>query len=117
MHWKRRPTRSRPWPERDRQESDNGLEERLMSTISRRRGQAALGNRKSKADAGVVGMGLMGTSIATCLLAAGHQMLCVEPNAEKFRTASARLMRLLKDASRTGLLSDLPEQVIERARI
>lgn len=89
----------------------------MTSTISRRRRQAAPGGRKSNADAGVVGMGLMGTSIAACLLAAGHQVLCVEPNAEKFRTAPARLMRLLKDASRTGLLSESPERVMQRTRM
>jgi 3-hydroxybutyryl-CoA dehydrogenase len=53
---------------------------------------------------GVVGMGLMGTSISACLLAAGHRLVCIESNPAKLRTAHKRLLALLKGAEAEELL-------------
>lgn len=46
--------------------------------------------------AGVIGMGLMGTSITACLLMAGHRLYCVESNPVKLQTAHHRLLQLLR---------------------
>jgi 3-hydroxybutyryl-CoA dehydrogenase len=64
--------------------------------------------------AGVVGMGLMGTSIAACLLGAGHRVSCLEVDPEKLRTAPKRLMRILKDAHAKRLFSDPPSILVKR---
>lgn len=50
-------------------------------------------------SAGVVGMGLMGTSISACLLGAGHSLHCVENNAARRRSGRARLLKLLTHAA------------------
>lgn len=63
--------------------------------------------------AGVVGMGLMGTSIAACLLIAGHSVAAVERDPAKRRTAKNRLLTLLRGAKKEGLLKGDPAKVIE----
>jgi 3-hydroxybutyryl-CoA dehydrogenase len=67
--------------------------------------------------AGVVGMGLMGTSIAACLLAAGHPLYCVEVDPTKLRTARRRLRSLLTEAERRGSLRAAPSSLMERVTI
>jgi 3-hydroxybutyryl-CoA dehydrogenase len=67
--------------------------------------------------AGLVGMGLMGTSIAACLLAAGHPLSCVEVDPAKLRTARRRLRRVLTEAERRGLLRAAPTSLMERVTI
>jgi 3-hydroxybutyryl-CoA dehydrogenase len=67
--------------------------------------------------AGVVGMGLMGTSIAACLLGAGHRVVCIEIDPEKRRTAPKRLLRLLSEAHARDLLVESEAALIERATI
>ena len=67
--------------------------------------------------AGVIGMGLMGTSIAACLLGAGHDVTCVEEDSAKARTAPKRLRRLLDDAYSKGLLAESPSLLMGRATI
>lgn len=52
---------------------------------------------------GVAGLGLMGTSITACLLAAGHPVTAVESKAERRATARRRLSALLSEMSREGL--------------
>src|ERR1700753_3990207 len=64
--------------------------------------------------AGVVGLGLMGTSIAACLLIAGHEVRGVEPDPEKRRTVRARLLKLLHGAQTAGLLRERPIDVLSR---
>jgi len=67
--------------------------------------------------AGVVGMGLMGTSISACLLLAGHRLYCVESDPAKLRTASKRLLKLLKDAQVQGVVNASPSTLIKRVTI
>jgi 3-hydroxybutyryl-CoA dehydrogenase len=67
--------------------------------------------------AGVVGMGLMGTSIAACLLAAGHRLYCVDANPAQLRTARRRLLQVLKEAERQNSLNESPSLLIERVTI
>lgn len=67
--------------------------------------------------AGVVGMGLMGTSISVCLLAAGHQLCCVDSDPAKVRTARKRLFELLQDAQRQGIVTVPPDVLIQRVKL
>lgn len=67
--------------------------------------------------AGVVGMGLMGSSIAACLLGAGHRLACVEADPAKLRTAPKRLRELLLDSWNRGLISISPDQLMARVTI
>jgi 3-hydroxybutyryl-CoA dehydrogenase len=62
-------------------------------------------------------MGLMGTSIAACLLAAGHRLSCVESDPAKLKTAPKRLLRLLQNASEKNLFSASPSRLMERVTI
>ena len=67
--------------------------------------------------AGVVGMGLMGTSIAACLLIAGHAVAAVDHDAAKRRTARNRLLGLLRGAKKEGTLKVDPSKVVGRFSI
>lgn len=82
---------------------------------SANRGKATL--KPVDVPAGVVGMGLMGTSIAACLLIAGHAVAAVDQDAAKRRTARSRLLRLLKGAKKEGILKADPSNVIGRFTI
>src|SRR2546425_12658167 len=64
--------------------------------------------------AGLVGVGLMGTSIAACLLIAGHPVAAVEVDARKRRRARSAVLALLKGAKSEKLLKDDPPKVIKR---
>jgi 3-hydroxybutyryl-CoA dehydrogenase len=64
--------------------------------------------------AGVVGLGLMGTSIAACLLVAGHEVRGVEPDPEKRRTVRKRLLELLHGSQAEGLLQESPMDALSR---
>lgn len=66
---------------------------------------------------GVVGLGLMGTSIATCLLAAGHPVAGVETGATQRRIAARRVSGLLREMKVEGLLKADPAQVIRRLAV
>jgi len=71
----------------------------------------------SDLQAGLIGLGLMGTSIATCLLSAGHSVRGLESDATKRRRAKGRVLVLLKEMIREGLLRADPTRVIERFRV
>jgi 3-hydroxybutyryl-CoA dehydrogenase len=62
-------------------------------------------------------MGLMGTSIAACLLAAGHRIQCVEPKPERRKTARSRLLGHLTEARAHGLVRSSPAGLIGHASI
>ena len=82
---------------------------------SANRGNATL--RPINVPAGVVGMGLMGTSIAACLLIAGHTVATVDQDAAKRGTARNRLLGLLRGAKKEGILKAEPSRVIRRFTI
>ena len=67
--------------------------------------------------AGIVGMGLMGTSIAACLLGAGHSVVCIARNSAKHRGISKRLLSLLNDSAARGLLDVNPKTLMGRFAI
>ena len=66
---------------------------------------------------GVIGLGLMGTSIATCLLAAGHPVVGVEADPRRRQTARRRLQKLLKEMRAEGLLAGDPSVILCRFEV
>jgi 3-hydroxybutyryl-CoA dehydrogenase len=64
--------------------------------------------------AGIVGMGLMGTSIATCLLAAGHPVVGIDLTPENRAAAKRKIRRLLREMKQEGLLRADPARLIQR---
>jgi 3-hydroxybutyryl-CoA dehydrogenase len=63
--------------------------------------------------AGVVGLGLMGTSIATCLLAAGHRVVAIDKDAARRRNLKRRVSVLLRDMRREKLLAKNPASLLK----
>lgn len=71
----------------------------------------------SAVPAAVVGMGLMGTSIAACLLSAGHSVVGIERDPARFRKARKRLLQLLEGGVERGLVSADPQELISRLTV
>jgi len=57
-------------------------------------------------------MGLMGSSIAACLLAAGHTVAAVEVDPSKLRKAPRRVLALLEGLTEERLLSTNPRRIL-----
>lgn len=86
-----------------------------MKSRQSREGKASAGERvTANVPTGVVGLGLMGTSIATCLLAAGHPVVAIDLDARKRRSARRRIGALLEEMRREKLLHDRPVAVLRR---
>lgn len=68
--------------------------------------------RAAEVPVGVVGLGLMGTSIATCLLAAGHPVIGVETDRPKRLTARRRILAFLKEMKTEHRLQGDPQAVV-----
>jgi len=66
---------------------------------------------------GVVGLGLMGTSIVTCLLASGHPVVGIEVEARRRQNAKRRTFSLLREMKQERLLRSDPRQVVRRLRV
>src|SRR6267143_2480127 len=66
------------------------------------------------AHAGIVGMGLMGSSIAACLLAAGHTVAAVEADPGRLRKAPRQVLSLLEGLSEEGLLRSDPRRILRK---
>jgi 3-hydroxybutyryl-CoA dehydrogenase len=66
---------------------------------------------------GTVGLGLMGCSIATCILAAGHEITSLIKNLEEKENALKRILVFLKKMYAEGLLNEIPEAIIQRITI
>ncbi|MEO8764158.1 MAG: 3-hydroxyacyl-CoA dehydrogenase family protein [Ginsengibacter sp.] len=62
-----------------------------------------------KIPAGVVGLGLMGCSITTCLLIAGHPVMAIAPIALDLEHASERITNHLVKSQKEGLITNDPE--------
>lgn len=73
----------------------------------------ASSGRHRPISAGVVGLGLMGTSIAACLLASNQKVFAIESDICRRRTARRRVSALLRGMSQEGLLRRTPESVLE----
>jgi 3-hydroxybutyryl-CoA dehydrogenase len=65
---------------------------------------------------GVVGLGLMGTSIVTCLAAAGHPIVGIDKDARRRRMLKRRVAALLGDMRREKLLSRQPAAALRHLR-
>jgi hypothetical protein len=63
---------------------------------------------------GVVGLGLMGTSITACLLAAGHRVIGIEKAPNARRLVRGRLKRFLEESREQKLLRTAPGPMLER---
>ncbi len=67
----------------------------------------------SQLSVGVVGLGLMGCSITTCLLLAGHRVVAVAPLPLDMPTAQPRVYDHLKKSLEEGLTTQGPEHFFE----
>jgi 3-hydroxybutyryl-CoA dehydrogenase len=63
---------------------------------------------------GVIGLGLMGRSIAGCLLAAGHRVIGVTDDMGASADAPERIGQVLAEMAIEGLLADPAEAVMQR---
>lgn len=66
---------------------------------------------------GVVGLGLMGCSITTCLLLAGHPVVAVAPIPVDIEHAGDRIKEHLRKSKEEGLVENLPEHYLSRVTI
>lgn len=66
---------------------------------------------------GVVGLGLMGCSITTCLLMAGHPVVAIAPIEDDLRHAGRRIGEHLTKSREEGLTNENPETVMQRLTI
>jgi 3-hydroxybutyryl-CoA dehydrogenase len=87
-----------------------------------RPGQAGSGGKNGArtiicANAGVVGMGLMGSSIAACLLAAGRTVAGVEVDPAKRRKAPRQVLSLLEGLRKESLLSSDPRKILRKLTV
>ncbi len=70
-----------------------------------------------KISIGTVGLGLMGSSIATCILAAGHPVTSLVKQMSKAGKAKERILVFLKQLQAEGFLQEDPDTIIERLTI
>lgn len=66
---------------------------------------------------GTVGLGLMGSSIATCILAAGHEVTSLVKDLSIVDEARQRILSFLEQLHQEGILSERPEEVLKRHTI
>jgi 3-hydroxybutyryl-CoA dehydrogenase len=62
----------------------------------------------------VVGLGLMGCSITTCLLMAGHPVVAIAPISDDLKHAHSRISHHLQNSKEQGLIKEDPEFYLER---
>lgn len=70
-----------------------------------------------KIKIGTVGLGLMGSSIATCLLASGHAVISLVKTMDKADEARDRIGRFLEQLKAEGRLQEEPTVVLQRFHI
>lgn len=70
-----------------------------------------------KIPIGTVGLGLMGSSIATCILAAGHPVTSLVKDLSQADEARERILGFLHQLQSEDLLSEAPETVLNRLSI
>src|SRR5688572_12011920 len=74
-------------------------------------------NRNENTSVGVVGLGLMGCSIATCLLMAGHPVIAVAPVDSDLQHAEKRIREHLIRSEQEGLTEKKPGDLLEKLLI
>src|SRR6266487_2775922 len=70
-----------------------------------------------KIPIGVVGLGLMGSSIVTCILAAGHKVTALTRHIKKADEARKKILNFLVQLQDEGILKEDPNVVIQRLTI
>ena len=70
-----------------------------------------------KIKIGTVGLGLMGCSIATCILAAGHQVTSLVKKIETVDEARERIKEFLLQLNAEGILKEDVQEIIARHTI
>lgn len=70
-----------------------------------------------KPPVGTVGLGLMGCSIATCILVAGHEVTAIIRDITKAAPARVRILNFLLELEAEEILKESPESVIQRLTI
>ena len=71
----------------------------------------------SNLSIGVVGLGLMGCSITTCLLMAGHRVVAIAPLPIDVPTAQPRIYEHLKKSLEEGLVTESPDYFLNNLLI
>ena len=71
----------------------------------------------AKISVGVVGLGLMGCSIATCLLIAGHEVIAVAPVSADLLHAKKRIKHHLLKSKEEGIVKHSPKYFFKRITI
>lgn len=66
---------------------------------------------------GVVGLGLMGCSISTCLLMAGHKVIAVAPIPADMLYAQKRIYEHLRKSKEEALITDAPSSYLAKCTI
>ena len=70
-----------------------------------------------KIPIGVVGLGLMGSSITTCILAGGHAVTSFTRHIEKADEVRRRILNFLEQLREEGMLTGHPEKIIQKLTI
>jgi 3-hydroxybutyryl-CoA dehydrogenase len=65
----------------------------------------------------VVGLGLMGCSITTCLLMAGHPVIAVAPISDDLKHAETRITNHLQHSKEHGLVKEEPSFYLQKLKI
>lgn len=71
----------------------------------------------SKIPVAVVGLGLMGCSITTCLLMAGHPVIAIAPISDDLQHAEKRVTNHLQHSLEQGLVNEKPEHYFKQLTI
>lgn len=72
---------------------------------------------ENKIPVATVGLGLMGSSIATCLLAAGHKVTTLVKELERSRQAMVRIEKFLEQLKEENMLADDVQTTIDKLTI
>lgn len=73
--------------------------------------------KESVVPIGVVGLGLMGCSITTCLLMAGHPVMAVAPIPDDLKHAQRRITEHLLKSQQEGMVPHPPEYYLQQCTI
>ncbi len=81
------------------------------------RTHSAVALKAADVPVGVIGVGLMGTSIIACLVAAGHPVVGVTRSLSRRRNTGRRLLQLLRGMKQKKLLRGNPEKLVKNFRL
>jgi 3-hydroxybutyryl-CoA dehydrogenase len=101
----------------DRRRNIGNLNMKNRSSRAVSRAQNRKPELPARIPAAVIGMGLMGRSIAACLLSAGHPVTGVTSDPKKIATTRRQLRSLLREMQSEGLLRGDPERILDRLTV